>query len=784
VATSTVRLFTLGTLDLHVGDGTELRSALAQPRRIALLTYLALATPRGPHRRDRLLSLFWPDQDEAHARNALSQAVFFLRNALGAEAIVSRTAEELALDSSVVWCDAVAFDGAMDARRYMDAIELYRGELLTGFHVAGAAPEFAEWLETTRAAYARRYESALRTIAAEREAAGDRAGSVAWRRRLAAQDPLNSDAALQLMRAFAAAGDPGAAIRHARVHETMLREQLDAPPDPRVAQFVKTLQEIPAPVSSAPRQLQAESMPSEPSPASAAVGADSIRAIVTSSHAPARRTRAARWWYAAAGLALASVGALGIFAFTRARTPSSSLPCVAVLPLANYSGDRSQDDLADAVTDAILTELAGYQRLSVISRTSVARYKGTKKPLPDIGGELGCSTVVEGSVVRAGDRIQVDAQLVDAKTDRHLWAERYDREVPELFAVERDIADGVARQLRAVESSGERPLGGESARNSARRADPITYGLYLRGRDAALSRDPAGLRLAVELYKQAIGRDSTFALGYAGLADAYRHAGGLGYIPVAFHHDSAPALARAAVALDGNLSEAHTSLGGVLIDTGDWPGAEREFRRALELAPSNALSHHWYAVMLIILDRKQEALREIRRARELDPLDQSVRSTAAGIETYTGIRSPTGHLAPRKTLVDPNHPGNAAARSLILARNHKCPEAYEENKRAQLLAPDNTTMLMSLVGVRLLCGDRNGAMSLFSQVKLRPDVGRDAFHVAEVYVALGQPDSAFAWLDRTRWGTNNRMELRMAAELKPIRKDPRFPDILHKAKMP
>jgi DNA-binding SARP family transcriptional activator len=157
VTTPTLRLLTLGTLDLLAPDGSELRSVLAQPRRIALLAYLALATPRGPHRRDRLLALFWPDQDQAHARNALSQAVYFLRNSLGADAVVSRTAEELALDMSTVWCDAIAFDEALDARRYVDAVELYRGELLAGFHVAGAAPDFAAWLDTMRATYARRY---------------------------------------------------------------------------------------------------------------------------------------------------------------------------------------------------------------------------------------------------------------------------------------------------------------------------------------------------------------------------------------------------------------------------------------------------------------------------------------------------------------------------------------------------------------------------------------------------------------------------------------------------
>jgi tetratricopeptide (TPR) repeat protein len=225
-------------------------------------------------------------------------------------------------------------------------------------------------------------------------------------------------------------------------------------------------------------------------------------------------------------------------------------------------------------------------------------------------------------------------------------------------------------------------------------------------------------------------------------------------------------------------------MGGVLTDAANWPAAERELRRAIELAPSNALAHHWYAMLLVTLDRKQEALRESRRALELNPLDQSVRSTNMRIEIFAGVRSPTHHLAARETLVDPNHPGNAAARSVILAQQHRCPEAYEENKRAQQLASDNSLMLISLVAVRFLCGDTNGATSLLAQVKQRPDIEQQGYYIAEIYTRLGQIDSAFAWLDRAHWGTNTRMEFRSAGDMKPLRTDPRYPAILRKAKMP
>jgi len=782
MTTSELRLRTLGALDLQAPDGSELRSVLAQPRRVALLVYLALATPRGPHRRDQLLALFWPDQDQVHARNALSQAVYFLRNALGTDVVVSRTADELGLDMSRVWCDAIAFDEAVDARRYLDAIELYRGELLAGFHVAGAGAEFAEWMDTTRAMYARRYETALKLVAADSEAAGDLAGAVAWRRRVAAHDPLNSDAALQLMRALAAAGDPGAAIRHARVHETLLREELDAPPDARITQLVKTLQAPPATTVGPPAQARSQAHPAPAVlPAAGPLSPAATPAISSTAPESAKRRRRIRWRYAGGvGLGLAGA-ALGMFAFAHKRAPDLTSSCVAVIPLANYSGERSQDDLADAVTDALITELARYQRLSVISRTSVSQYKGTQKPLPEIGRELGCNTVVEGSVAREGNHVRVDAQLVNALTDRHLWAERYDREASEMPTLEREIADAIASQLRAKEV-GE--FDGTPARASARRTDPIVYGLYLRGRDAALSRNPAGLRLAIALYKEAIGRDSSFALGYAGLADAYRLAGGFGFMPVELALDSAPAMARTALALDGNLSEAHTSVAGTLTDVADWPAAEREFRRALQLSPSNALAHHWYAALLVTLDRKQEALREIRRARELDPLSQAIREMTTMLEVYAGIRSPSSPPLPRSTIVDPNHPGTASDRSITLARAGRCSDASAENNRAQQLAPQQNMVLVSLVRVRLLCGDRDGAKSLLAQVERRPQIELQGVNIAAIHIKLGQIDSAFAWLHRTQWGMVNRMHLRIDADLEPLRADPRYQQLLREQKMP
>src|SRR5215216_452464 len=245
-----IRLRTLGALDLRGPEGQELRPVLA---------YLALATPRGPHRRDTLLALFWPEQDTEHARNALSQAVHFLRRSLGGEVLAAHNGEGLGLNWKNFWCDAATFEEALEGGRFTEALDLYRGDLLEGFHVADAR-EFGQWLEAERVRLANRYSKVLESVAEEREAAGDYAGAVALWRRLSARELYNSRVALRLMRSLAAAGDPGGAIQHARVHDSLLREDLNVSLGPEIAALVQQLQaKPPAQASHAATSLSSSS---------------------------------------------------------------------------------------------------------------------------------------------------------------------------------------------------------------------------------------------------------------------------------------------------------------------------------------------------------------------------------------------------------------------------------------------------------------------------------------------------------------------------------------------
>ena len=233
----TIRLYTLGAFELRDADGNALQSVIAQPKRAALLAYLAIAGNHGSLQRDTLFALFWPELDEDRARGALNQAIHFLRRSLGPDAIVSRNGAGPGIDPERLWCDAVAFEESCQRGRTSEALELYRGDLLEGVHITGAS-EFERWLDGERKRLAARYTHVLEQLAAAGDAAADSGQSVAAWRRLAARDPLSSRIALGLMRALVRAGDVESALRHARIHETLLRQELNVGPDPAVVSLV------------------------------------------------------------------------------------------------------------------------------------------------------------------------------------------------------------------------------------------------------------------------------------------------------------------------------------------------------------------------------------------------------------------------------------------------------------------------------------------------------------------------------------------------------------------
>jgi len=285
-----------------------------------------------------------------------------------------------------------------------------------------------------------------------------------------------------------------------------------------------------------------------------------------------------------------------------------------VLPLENLSGDQTQEYFADGMTDELITDLASIARLRVISRTSTTHYKGTRKTIPEIARELNVDAVVEGSVGRSGNKVRIRAQLVRAAPEEHLWAESYERELPDVLALQRDVANAIANQIKIKLTPEEKVR-----LANARKIDPEAYQLYLRGRFSFENWTHDAVKLARENFQKAIEKDPSYAVAYAGLADTYVF-GVTGLQPKV----SVP-LARVATGkalqLDDSLGDAHAALAQVkFLGDWDWAGAEKEFRRAIDLNPGDTLVHHMYSHFLLAMGRNEESLKESELYLQLDPL--------------------------------------------------------------------------------------------------------------------------------------------------------------------
>lgn len=293
---------------------------------------------------------------------------------------------------------------------------------------------------------------------------------------------------------------------------------------------------------------------------------------------------------------------------------------LAVLPLANLSNDPDQEYFADGMTDELITDLAQVAELKVVSKTSVMQYKGTRKPLPEIGRELGVDAVVEGSVLRSGGRVRITAQLIRAATDRHLWAKTYDGDLRDVLELQSQVAEAITGEVKLILTKQER-----ARFHSPAHLDPEAYDLYLRGRYFANQRSEASFHTAIDFYNQSAAKDPNFALAYAGLADCH--------VLLALWGEGRPRLpdaesnAARALSLDDGLAEAHTSLAAVKVLEWNWTEAEKEFRRALALNPNDAQAHQWYGnIFLGPQGRHEEAIAELKRAQNLDPLSPIINS--------------------------------------------------------------------------------------------------------------------------------------------------------------
>jgi len=355
---------------------------------------------------------------------------------------------------------------------------------------------------------------------------------------------------------------------------------------------------------------------------------------------------------------------------------------LAVLPLVNLSRDPEQEYFADGMTEELITDLSKIGSLKVISRTSVMRYKDAKKPLPQIGRELGVEGVIEGSVQRVGDRVRISAQLIYAPSDTHLWAESYDRDLHDVLKLQGEVAQVIANEVNAkvtpqeqARLAGNRPI------------DPEAHQAYLEGRYYWNKRTEEGIRKAIGYFHQAIDKDPNYALAYTGLADSYLVLGVYSSAPWQETYRQAEAAATKALEIDDNLAEAHAALAVTRAgEQWDLRGALLEFARAIELDPNYATGHQWYAEYLVCLGDSDKAIAEIRRARELDPLSLVINSSYGYILFEAG-RYDDAAVQARKTLeIDANFYLGHQLLADVYEQRDRFEEAIAEHQKAATLA--------------------------------------------------------------------------------------------------
>ncbi|UCC84757.1 MAG: tetratricopeptide repeat protein [Gemmatimonadota bacterium] len=418
---------------------------------------------------------------------------------------------------------------------------------------------------------------------------------------------------------------------------------------------------------------------------------------------------------------------------------------VAVLPFANLSSEPESEYFSDGITFDIINHLAKISDLKVISRTSIMRYKTTDKPLRRIGEELGVAAIVEGEVQRVGDRVRIGAQLVDARTDEHLWAEQYDRELSDVFAIQSDVAHRVADALKATLTAAEKE------RIERRPTDDSeAYNLYLKGR-YFFDRRGEGLWKGLEHFQQALEIDPDYALAHAGVADCYALLGFYGNLPAREAMPRAKAAALRALEIDEGLAEAHCSLGFAgLYHDWDPLAAEKDLQRAIEVNPGYAPAHYWYACVFTALGRSEDALSENRRALEVDPLSIFANVHYGWIMVTAGRQYERGREQLKKTLeLDPN----LAIAHWLLGQAYGMESMFEDGiscfKKAVELSDGLPWFLGSLGWAYGASGQAEEAGEVLSELDTRRrERYVRSFCFALVHIGLGDLDEALDWLEK------------------------------------
>ncbi|MGK7313029.1 MAG: BTAD domain-containing putative transcriptional regulator [Candidatus Longimicrobiales bacterium M2_2A_002] len=713
------------------GDAGATR--LASRRHPMALLALLVTAPARTLSRGKLVGFLWPEVSERTARNRLTSAVYEIRSALG-EDVLASVGSDLRLTGSTLVCDVLLFDDALAADDPEAAIRLYGGPFLDGFHLPDAAA-FEQRVDRERDRLHREYLAALEALAG---AAADRADAPAaarWWRRRVEETPHDTRVTVALMEALAAAGSRAEALRVADAHTALLETEFGTAPEPAFRELVDRLRHgsDPSPADPGPDSRSA----APPGPGAASAARDEL---------PRRDELPAR--------------------------------AVAVLPFHGVGGSAGTQALADGLHEDLLTELSRIAALTVISRTSVQRYRDGTRRIPKIARELGVGTIVEGSVQRAGGRMRLNVQLIDARTDAHRWVQRYDRdlEAATIFDVQAELAVRIAATLEAELTPAERErVGTEPPR------DLEAFRLYAQGRALVDQRTRQAIGRAIDYFQRALDRDRRYALAWSGLADALAL--------LEFYDYPAPTTdvgpleaARQAVELAPDLGQGHASLGIIHSIRYQGPAALRELGRAVQLAPSYAEAHVWLGWVHLLRGAPEQALAPARRAVELDPLAPAHRVYLA--ETWLANGEPEAALAEaeRARRLQPEYGLARFVEALVLHHLGRADEA-EHAARATLDlvppagTPSHPEIRALLAAIRAATGDTAGARTILEEIR---ESGH-AFSIGLALAALGETDAAldtFARVADWRSFSTEHFRYFFPRAMGPLRDEARYRELL------
>jgi len=485
-------------------------------------------------------------------------------------------------------------------------------------------------------------------------------------------------------------------------------------------------------------------------------------------------------------LAVLAVGAaaLGLvlgyfFVGRRARKAPEKFQSIAVLPLLNLSQNSEQDYLVDGMTDQLITDLARASPLRVISRTSTMQYKGTHKSLPEIAEDLNVDAIVEGSILPSQQSVRITAQLLDARTDRHLWAQSYERSSQDLLAMQGEVARDIAHEIVAT-------LNPASYGTHEHKVNAEAYDEYLHGRFLWNRRTLGDLEKSIDYYRQAIQLAPDFAPAYVALGNAYAVISIRGGPPPSVSYPRAREAAEKALQLDDSLAEAHALLGEVRVNYDhDWEGGEKEFRQAVQLNPNYATAHHWYAAYLASMKRPQAAQAEIDKAAMLDPLSLIINEARGEIRYLARDPNSAIKLCLHAQELDPNFAETYLCLGKAYEQQRQFREADASFKRAVDLSGRNPGPLMMQAHAYALSGRKDLATAAIDRFFSSKHGYISNSDVAAVYCAMGQPSQAMTWLEKANVNREEGLN-RLAVEplFDGCRQDTRFQALIQRLGLP